>query len=153
MYRYFLNLRPLNMALLRQALEEYTQSLRSFLGKRYDTTRIVVLFCTRLFIECSWYTQSPGCVLASNIAKYADKTLEECRALCRDNSMCLAVEYYHYHGGDKNRPNDCWLQDSTESSWCDGKTANFDLHVKENCTTGIYSDFVATYLAEFLARC
>ena len=77
-------------------------------------------------------------MLGSNIVKYDDKSLDECKKLCTAVPNCLAFEFYEYHGGTStiSKPKDCWLQSRADSRRCNGRRFNFDLYVKGGCTYG-----------------
>ena len=66
-----------------------------------------------------------------NIKKHDGKTVEQCAALCLDNSKCLAFEYYVDYGGTRQRPDGyCAEQNSVNKDGCDGMDENCDLYVK-----------------------
>eukprot|EP00662_Eupelagonemidae_sp_cell21_P058050 gene58050-biopygen40803 len=83
-----------------------------------------------------------ACVQGHNIQKYAERTVDECVALCDVNPACVAFEYGVDHGGnlsieeysvDKYRPGDCQPQSSMNYQRCDGAHYNLDLYVKSGC--------------------
>jgi hypothetical protein len=75
---------------------------------------------------------SQACVNGNNMAKYADKSVLECKNLCSQRSDCLAFEYGVAHGGSNKqyKHKECQLQSSTDERGCDGNHFNLDLYVK-----------------------
>ena len=66
-----------------------------------------------------------------NIVKHNGKSVEECAALCLNNSECLSFEYYVNHGGSRQRPDGyCAEQSSSNKDGCNGVDENSDLYVK-----------------------
>ena len=75
---------------------------------------------------------SKKCVSGQNIARYNNETIPSCARKCNSNSNCLAFEYFKNHGGDQDRysSGNCILNNSTNSSGCDGEDFNLDLYTK-----------------------
>ena len=66
----------------------------------------------------------------NNIKTHVGKSVEECAALCLDNSKCVAFEYYVDYGGRRQRPDGyCREQKSSNKDGCDGMEENCDLYV------------------------
>jgi len=73
--------------------------------------------------------QAESCVRNHNIEKHSGKTLAECAALCSANLGCVAFEYGVAYGGSPYLPQDCVLNDSSNSDGCPGASVNLDLYV------------------------
>jgi len=72
-----------------------------------------------------------GCVHGSNIEMIHDSSVAECALRCDASNKCKAFEFGRDHGGSGyGRPNDCQLQDGTNSSGCNGFKYNFDLYLR-----------------------
>ena len=89
------------------------------------------------------YTRFPeSCVNGRNIIKYANKSVDECKALCSLNEFktsegelikrdCVAFEYGVDYGGEgAYKPRDCQPSDGSDRTGCDGPYQNLDLYVK-----------------------
>jgi len=86
-----------------------------------------------------WRHVAPGCVNAHNIVRYRDKTVDECKALCKAHPDCKAFEYGVNHGGSRKvyRAGDCQLNTGSFAKNCDGKDNNLDLYVKIGCKQNV----------------
>jgi len=83
-------------------------------------------------LEVPGYTRLPkACVRGGNIAEYSGKTLIECASICSGTPGSVAFEIGVEYGGSPYKPGDCFCQDSTDSSGCDGGAVNFDLYVND----------------------
>jgi len=81
-------------------------------------------------LNSEYHHHERSCVKNHNIAKYENKTVDQCKALCDANPKCKAFEYGVAYGGSPHKPRDCLLQDDVYHADCDGKKYNLDLYMK-----------------------
>jgi len=71
-----------------------------------------------------------GCVRAHNIATFDGLTRDGCAVECNKQAGCLAFEYGASYGGSPYEAGVCILNDSSDTSGCDGESVNLDVYVK-----------------------
>ena len=66
--------------------------------------------------------------------KIPDQTVEQCKAICDGDDLCMAFEFGVSYGGSKGsyQPGDCQPQSTAEGiNEGSGEAYNLDLYVKE----------------------
>ena len=103
-----------------------------------------IFFAGKVDDDNSYSLFSKSCVNGHNIIKYKNTDIQECKALCSRNSMCLAFEYGVAYrpvkvGDGAYEPRDCVLNSGRQID-CDGAHHNLDLYVKGNSNTYIFKE-------------
>ena len=88
-----------------------------------------------MHLASCWEKHTRGCVDGFNKKIISSQSIDECKALCLQYTWCLAIEYGVDYGGWKNygAPRQCGLQNSNDSSNCDGAVWDLDLYIKTDC--------------------
>jgi len=77
------------------------------------------------------YTYVPkACVRSHNIKTFDGLTPSGCGAECDKQAGCRAFEYGADYGGSPYEPGVCILNDSSDTTDCDGEAVNLDVYIK-----------------------